>query len=112
MFVLLQVSQSFPLQSSVPTSLQQHSTNDHDHSAFVCPPATSSLLSGVGGLHLANNANEDEDDNYGLFDVDHAAYAEEEVDEDTHVSDEEIIKAGERMKMARAQRALVNEKMD
>jgi hypothetical protein len=54
------------------------------------------------------------DNNSGLIDHNNnfAYSGNHEVDEDTRASEEEIIKAGEHVKMARAQRALVNEKME
>ncbi len=93
------------------------STNNEDVSAsFVCMPATNSE-----DQH-STSAEEDEDNhdrisknkednNDGVVNINHAhASNTEEIDEATFASEEEIIKAGEHVKMARAQRALVNEK--
>jgi hypothetical protein len=91
------------------TNLQQPFTsNDVDPpSIFVCPPTTS------GAPGVVNNATNKEDDNRVDNHEDYACDTED-VDDDTRASEEEIMKAGEHVKMARrAQRgALVNEKME
>ncbi len=97
-----------------PNLFQQPSAKNDDHpSGIVCPSAAINDVSGAGVVNAAADKQED-NNNDGVVDVDHASYyaSNEEVDEGTLASEREILKAGEHVKMARAQHALVNEKME
>jgi hypothetical protein len=85
-------------------------------SSFVCPPSAAAT-SASGPITVNIAANEEEYDNNGVVDhLDHAYDGNEEedneVDEATLASEEEIMKAGEHVKMARAQFSLVKEKIE
>jgi hypothetical protein len=83
------------------TNQQQPFSTHDDPSSFVCPPTSTSGAT-AGGVVVNGVENDEEDHVYT-----------EDVDDDTRASEEEIMKAGEHVKMARAQRALlVNEKME
>jgi hypothetical protein len=82
------------------TNQQLPFTHD-DPSSFVCPPISTSGATG-GVVASINEVDNDEEDR---------VYTED-VDDNTHASEEEIMKAGEHVKMARAHKASLAASID